>query len=161
MVKTGQLPSNSCLCRTVNPATAWKYLTKAANMGRSYALYAASVACLVLLVILGRSESPRCREIFQSRGPVDSRQPVGTAVPSFSITVTALRVKVTVQSASHRGLTHIKVWRNPGMRCPLVGNSDRIWGKDKFPIPSDCCFFPVSLPTVTLGAARSMLTTGS
>ena len=147
--------------QTVNPSAAWKYLTKAVMLGRSYALYAASVACLVSLGILGRSESPRCRAIFQSRGPVNSLQPVSTAMPCFSLKVTALRVKVNAQSASHRGLTPIKVWRKPGMRCPLMGKSNRMCGKAKFPIPADCCVFPVSVPTVTLGAAQSMLTTGS
>ena len=47
------------------------------------------------------------------------------------------------------------------MRCPLVGNSNRIWGKAKFPIPTECCVCPVSVPTVTLGAAQSVLTTGA
>ena len=39
---------------TWNPSAAWKYLTKAATLGRSYALYVANVACLASLGILGR-----------------------------------------------------------------------------------------------------------
>ena len=79
---------------TGNPA--WKYLTKAATLGRSYALYASNIACLASLGILGRSNSHGCRSIFQSRVPVDSRQPLSTAVPFLSLIITVLRVKVTV-----------------------------------------------------------------
>ena len=67
--------------RTGNPAAAWKYLIKAATLGRSYALYAVSIACLALLGIIGRFDSPDYRAIFQSRSPVDSCQLVSTAVP--------------------------------------------------------------------------------
>ena len=81
-------------------------------------------------------------------------------MPCFSLTVNALRVKVTAHLVSHRDLTSIKVWRNPGMRCPLVGNYNGIWGKAKFPIPADYCVCPVSVPSVTLGAAKYMFTTG-
>ena len=56
--------------RTGYPAAACKYLIKSATLGRSYALYAANVACLESLGILGRFDSPGCRENFQSRGPV-------------------------------------------------------------------------------------------
>ena len=90
-----------------------------------------------------------------------SRQPVRTAVPCFSHMMTDSRVKVTAQSASHRGPTPIKVWRKPGIRYPLIGNSDGRWGKARLPVPDDCCIFPVAVPTVTFGAARSMLTTGA
>ena len=85
---------------------------------------------------------------------------VSIAVPCFSITNTALCLKVTAQSTSHRVPTPIKVWRKPGMRCSLVGNSDRRWGKSKLTVPADCCGLTVVVPTVTLGAARSMLNTG-
>ena len=84
---------------------------------------------------------------------MDSLQPVSTAVPCLSLTMTALLVKVTAQSASHSVPTPIKVWRKPGMRFPLVVNSYRIWVHAKFPVPADCCVFPVAVPTVTLGAA--------
>ena len=67
--------------RTGNPAVAWKYLSKAAALGRSYVLYTDNVACLASLVSLGRSDSPGCMAIRQSQGPVDSREPVSTAVP--------------------------------------------------------------------------------
>ena len=147
--------------RTGNPAVAWKYLTKSAMLGRSYELHDDNVSCSASLGILGRSDSPGCRAIRQSRGSVDSRQPVSTAVPCLSLTMTTLHTKATAQSASHRVPTPIKVWRNPDMRCPLVGNSDEIWGKDKFPVPADCCVFPVAVRNATLGAERSMLTSGA
>ena len=89
-----------------------------------------------------------------------SCQPVSTAVPCLSCTMTALRVMVTVQSASHSGPKSTKIWRKPGMRCPLVGNPDGRWGKSRSPVPVDCWNCPVAMPTVTFGAARSMLTTG-
>ena len=146
--------------QTGNPAAVWKYPTKAATLVRSYALYAANVACLELLGIMGRSESPGCREIIQSQVPVDSRKPLITAVPCLSFTMTALKVKVTAHWASHRGSSPIKVWRKPGMRCLLVINSDGRWGKAKFTVPADCCVCPVAAPTVILGTARSMLITG-
>ena len=90
---------------------------------------------------------------------MDSRQPASTDVPCLSLTMSALHMKVNAQLVSHRGPTPIKVWRKPGMRCPLVGNSDGIWGKVKLPVPADCCVCPVAVPTVTLGAAWSMLST--
>ena len=90
---------------------------------------------------------------------MDSHQPVITSVPCLSRTMTDLRVKVTVQLVSHKGPTPIKVWRKPDIRCPLVVNSDGRWGKAKLPVPAYCCVCPIVVPTVTLGAAQSMLTT--
>ena len=75
--------------------------------------------------------------------------------------MTDLRVKVTTQSESHRGTTTIKVWQKPGMRYPFLGKYDGRWCKAKFTVPDDCCVCPVDIPTVTLGAARSMLTKGA
>ena len=130
-------------------------------LGRSYALYFANVACLTLLGILGRFDSPGCKDMQHSLGPVDSLQPVSADVPGLLRTMTALRVKVTVQLTLHRGPTPIKVRRKPGIRCPLIGNYDWRWGKDRLPVPADCCVCPVAVPTVTFCAARSMLTTGA
>ena len=67
-------------------------------------------------------------------------------------------MKVTVQSASQSGPTPIKVWRKPGIRCTLIGNTDGRWGKSNYPVPVDCWVFPVALPTLNFGAERSMLT---
>ena len=125
--------------RTGYPTAAWKYLIKAATLGSSYILYAANVACLEFLGTLGRFESPVCRYIIQIRGPVASRQPVSTALPCLSYTMTASRLKVTEQSASHRFPTPIRVWRKTGIRGPFIGNSNGRWGKDKLPVPADCC----------------------
>ena len=77
--------------RTGYPASAWKYQIKSATLGRSYALYDANVVCLESLGILGRFYSPGCRTTRQRRGPVASRQPVSTAVPCLSRTMTALQ----------------------------------------------------------------------
>ena len=74
--------------------------------------------------------------------------------------MTALRVKVNVQSASHSGPTIIKAWQKPGIRCPFIVNPDGIWGKSKSPVPVYCWVFPVDVPTLTFGAKRSMLATG-
>ena len=147
--------------QTGNPAAVWKYLIKSATLCRSYALYAANVAYLELLVIMVRFDSPGCRSIRHIRGPVDARQPVSNDVPFLWRTMAASRVKVTVQWESHKVPTCIKVWWKPGIRCPLVGNSDGIWGKSKFPIPADFCVFLVAVPTVTLVAAEYMFTTGA
>ena len=147
--------------RNGNPTAAWKYLIKSAMMGRLYALYSANVACLASLGILGRFDFPGCRDIRQSRGPVESNQPVSMDVPCLLRTTPALRVKVTAQLELHRVPTSIKVLQKPGITCPLMGNSDGIWGKAKLTVLADCCVCPVAVPTVTLGAARSMLTTGS
>ena len=89
--------------RTRNPAVAWKYMIKSETLGGSYALYAANIACLALLIILGRFYSSSCRDIRQIRGPMDSRQPLRKAAPCLLHIITASRVKVTAQSASHRG----------------------------------------------------------
>ena len=79
----------------------------------------------------------------------------------LSLTTTALCVKATAHSVPHRGPTPIKVWHKPGMRLPLVGNSDKRWGNAKFPVPADCCVFSVAVPTVNLGTAQYMLNTGA
>ena len=89
-----------------------------------------------------------------------SRQPVSTGVPCLSCTMTDLRVKANAKSASHSKPTPIKVWRKPGMSCPLIGKPNGRWGKSKSPVPVYCWVFPVAVPTLTFGAERSMLTTG-
>ena len=88
-----------------------------------------------------------------------SLQPVSTAVTCLSRTMTASRVKVNVQSASHSGPTNTKVWRKPGTRCPFIGNPDGRRGKSRSPIPVDCWVCPVAVTTATFGAAQSVLTT--
>ena len=105
--------------------------------------------------------SPGCRAILQSLGPEASRQPVSTGVPCWSLTITTSRVKLTIQSASKSGPTPINVWRKPVMRFPLIGNPDGIWGKSNSPVPVDCWFFPVAVPTLTFVAKGSMLTIGA
>ena len=74
--------------------------------------------------------------------------------------ITAARVNVTEQSASHSGPTPIKVWQNPGIICPVIGNPDGSWVKFKSLVPVDFCDWPVSVPTLTLGADRLTLTMG-
>ena len=130
-------------------------------LGRSYALYSANIAYLASLGILGRFDSPGCRDICQSRVHVASRQPVSTAMPFLSRTISNSHVKATAQSESHRVPTPIKLWRKSVIMCPLIGNSDGRWCKANLPVLADCCVCPVSVPTVTLDAARSMLPTGA
>ena len=147
--------------QTGYPVALWMYVIKAATLGRSQELYAANESCLALLGIMGRFESPGCKAIYHILEPVTSRQPVNTYVPCLLRTLSASHVKVTAQLASRRGTTSIKVWRKPGIRFPLIGNSDGRWGEPRLPVPWDCWVCPVALPTVTYGAARSMLTTGT
>ena len=147
--------------QTGYPADACKYLIKSAMLGSSYSIYAANVACLESLGILGRFDSHGCRAIHQSLGPVASRQTVSTAFTCLSRMMTSLRVKVTAQSVSYRGATPIKVWRKPIIRCPLIGNPDVIWGKARLPVPTDCWFYTIAVPTVPFGAAQTMLITGA
>ena len=90
-----------------------------------------------------------------------SIQPVSTGVSCLSRMIMVLRVKVTVQSSSHSGPIPTKVWRKPGMRCPLIGKTDGIWVKFRSPVPVDCRVCPIAVSTVIFGAARSMLTTGA
>ena len=75
--------------------------------------------------------------------------------------MTALLVKVNVQSASKIGPTPIKVWRKPGMRCPLIVNPHGIWGKSKSHVSVDCWVCLGSVTTLTFGAERSMLSIGA
>ena len=75
--------------------------------------------------------------------------------------MTASRVKVTAQSASHRAPTPMKVRWKPGIRCPFIGNSNGGWGKARLPVSVDCCVCPIAVPTVTFGASRYMFTTGA
>ena len=113
-----------------------------------------------VLGMLGRFSSTGCRAILQRRGSEFLRHPVSTGVPRASRTITAARVNVTVKSASHIGPNPIKVWRNPGIICPVIGNPDGSWGKFKSPVPVDCCDWPVAVPTLTVGAERSTLNMG-
>ena len=128
--------------RTGYPTAAWKYLVKSVTLGRSYALYAANVACLELLGIVGRFDSPSCRAISQSLDPMASRLTVSTAVPFLLCMMTASLTKVTVQSASHRGPKHIKLWQKLGIRCPFIVNPYERWGKARLPIPADFLGLP-------------------
>ena len=79
----------------------------------------------------------------------------------WQFTFTREAVKVTVQSASKSGSTHIRVWRKPDIICPMIGNPEGIWGKFKSPVPVDCFVWPVAVPTLTVGAERLMLTMGA
>ena len=107
--------------------------------------------------MLVRFASPGCRAILHRRGPEALRHPISTDVPWVSRTITDSCVKVTVQSASQSGTTHIRVWRKPGIICPIIGNPDGSWGKFKSPMPVDCCVWPVTVPTLTIWAERLML----
>ena len=78
---------------------------------------------------MGRFASPGCREILQSCFPEASYHLVRTGMPCWLRTITASCMKVTVQSASQGGPTPIKVWRETGIRCPVIGNPDGRWGK--------------------------------
>ena len=102
-----------------------------------------------------------CRAILQRRGPEFSRHPVSTGIPWAYLTTTAVRVNVTVQSASQSGPTPIKLWLNPGMICPVNGNPEGSLGKFNSPVPVDCWDCPVAVPTLDFGAERSMLTMGA
>ena len=73
--------------------------------------------------MLGRVVSSGWKAILQRSGPDCSRQPVRTGLPCESLNITAARVNVTVQSASHSRPTHIKVCLNPGMMCPMTEKS--------------------------------------
>ena len=70
-------------------------------------------------------------------------------------------MKVTVKSESQSGSTPIKVWRKPGIICPVIGNPDGIWGKFNSPMPVDCYVWPVAVPNLTVGSERLMLTMGA
>ena len=111
--------------------------------------------------MLGRFSLTGCRTILQRRGPEFSRHPVSTGVPRVSFTINASHINVTVQSASQSGPTPIKVWRKPGIICPVIGNPDGSWGKFKSPVPVDFCDWPVAVPTFTFGAERSTLAMGA
>ena len=111
-----------------------------------------------VLGMLGRFSSLGFREIFQRRGPEFSRHPVSTGVTRASRTITAARVNFNVQSASYIGPAPIKVWQNPGVICPMIGNPYGIWGKFKPPVQVDFCDWPVAVHTLTFWAKRSTLT---
>ena len=85
--------------------------------------------------MLGRSDFPGWRSCLQRRGPDCSRQPVSTGIPFASLTITAARVNLTVQFASHSGPTPIKVCLNPGMICPVTGNLEGSLGRFNPPVP--------------------------
>ena len=111
--------------------------------------------------IFGRFSLSGCRAIIQRRGPEFSRHHVSIGIPRTSITITAACMNATVQSESKSGPTHIKVWWNPGMICPVTGNLEGSWGKFNYPVPMDCWDWPVAVHTVTFGAERLTLTMGA
>ena len=86
---------------------------------------------------------------------------VSIEMPQASLTFTASRVNVAVQSASQSGHTPIKVWRNPGMILPLTGNPEGSFGKFNSLVLVDCWDWPVAVPTVTFGSERLTLTMGA
>ena len=114
-----------------------------------------------LIGMLGRFSLTGCRTILQRRGPEFSRHPVKTGMSWASRMITSARVNVTVQSASHSGPTHIKIWRNPGIICPVIANPDGSWSKFKSPVQMDCCDWPVAVPILNFGAERLTLTMGA
>ena len=114
-----------------------------------------------VLGMIVRFSSPGCREVLQRRGPEFSHHLASTGVPRVSRTITAASVNVTVQSASQSGPTPMKVWRKPGIICPVIGNYDGSWGKFKSLVPVDFCDCPVAVPTLTFGAERLTLTMGA
>ena len=61
-------------------------------------IYNSNIVFFALCGIFGRFDSPGCRVILQRRGQDCSRYPVSTGVPRVSLTITAARVNVTVQS---------------------------------------------------------------
>ena len=69
-------------------------------------------------------------------------------------------MKVIIQSASQSGPTHIKVWRKPGIRWPVINNTYWRWSKFKSPVLVDFWVCPVAVPTLTVGAKRLMLNMG-
>ena len=75
--------------------------------------------------------------------------------------MTALRVKVPEQLASHNWPNPINVLRKPVIRRPLSGNPGGRWGKGMSPVPVNFWVFHVAVLTTTFGSARSMLTTGA
>ena len=85
-------------------------------------MYASNVFLCAVCGTFGRFDLPGCRTILQRRGPECSYHPVSTGLLCASLTITAARVNVTVQSASHIRPTPIKVCRNPGMIFPVTGN---------------------------------------
>ena len=73
-------------------------------------------------------------------------------MPWEYLTINDAFVNVTVQSASQSGPNPIKVWRNPGMMCPVTGNPEESLGKFNSPVSVDCWDLPVAVPTVTFGS---------
>ena len=90
-----------------------------------------------VLGMLGRFFLPGFRAILQRRGPELSRHPVSIGMPRASLTITAACLNVTLKSASQSGPTPIKVWQNPVIIFPVIGNPDGSWGKFKSPVPVD------------------------
>ena len=72
-------------------------------------------------------------------------------MPRASLTITAARVNVTVQSTSHSGPTPIRVCHNPGTICPVTGNPEGSFGIFNSLVPVEVCDWPVAVPTVTFG----------
>ena len=84
-------------------------------------LYVSSVVLFASWGMLGRFDSLSWRVILQRRGTDCSRQPVSTGLPCASLTITAARVNVTVQFASHSRPTPTQLCLNSVMICPVTG----------------------------------------
>ena len=101
-------------------------------------LYASNVVLSAVCGIFGRFSSPCCTAIHQRLGLECSRHPVINGMPRASLTTTDAHMNVTVQSPSHSGPTPIKVWRDPGIICPVTGSPEGGFGIFNSPVPVDC-----------------------
>ena len=109
------LMASSQLDLTGNPASAWKYMTDASTLGRSYALYATSKTRDVSWGTLGMSPLSGGSVMHHRYGACASFYPLRMDLLVASLTTTASLLKVTVQSALQMGPTPSSVWLKPGI----------------------------------------------
>ena len=136
------------------PVASWKYLTKAAIEGRSYALYAPSMVCLALLR-LWKSYSFSNKEMFHDLVPLLSLQHVMNSSHFLSKTGDIIFVNITLQSASQNSPIPSRLWWNPGITCPEVGGSFRTPIRLSFQESNEVCGCPDAVPIWISGADLS------
>ena len=109
------LMSSSHVDQTGNPDAACKYLTKASTLGRSYALYVTRETRDASWGTSGMSALSGSSAMRYRYGACSSRHLFSIALFVASLTTTASRLKVTVQSALYMGPTPSSMWLKPGI----------------------------------------------
>ena len=124
------------------------YLTNDSTLGRSYALYAERVVCILYVVWYISNSLVGFKAKQNSLGSFFNLQPVRIGLPPGDNNFTSFLVNKTVQSASHMGPTSTRVLVKDGMIYPVVGKSAANFGIGSVSAAENLSTCIVSVPTL-------------